>query len=161
MPSPSRASSGVAADAITDALLTASRLLVGLSIRSIAAVNDSITIAQFRMLVVVRTQGKMKLSVLAEQLGVNPSTATRMIDRLIGAGLVDRRINPESRREVVVDLTDTGAAVVAKVMQQRRREIARIVAKMPDRHRLELVRALEAFSEAGGEPPAGTSEDWI
>lgn len=160
--SPSRPSAGVAADAVTDAVLAASRLLVALSVRSIASVDESITIAQFRMLVVLSTRGHLKLSMLAEHLGVNPSTATRMIDRLIAADLVDRQVNPMSRREVVVDLTRTGASVVNRVMQQRRREISRIVARMPDRHRLELVRALESFSEAGGEPPVGAgAEDWI
>lgn len=160
--SPSRPTAAGTADAVTDAVLAASRLLVAVSVRSIASVDESITIAQFRMLVVLSTRGPMKLSLLAEHLGVNPSTATRMIDRLIAADLVDRQVNPASRREVVVDLTSTGAAVVTKVMQQRRREIAKIVARMPDRHRVELLRALESFSEAGGEPPAeGPSEGWI
>jgi DNA-binding MarR family transcriptional regulator len=152
----------VSADAVTDAVLTASRLLVAVSARSIASVDESITISQFRMLVVLSTHGHTKLSVLAEHLGVNPSTATRMIDRLITAGLVDRQVNPASRREVVVDLTATGASVVTRVMQQRRKEISRIVARMPDRHRVELVQALEAFSEAGGEAMTnGEPEDWI
>lgn len=163
VPTPSRAvTQAVSADAVTDAVLTASRLLVAVSVRSIASVDESITISQFRMLVVLSTRGPMKLSVLADHLGVNPSTTTRMIDRLIAAGMVDRHVNPVSRREVVVSLTPAGASVVTRVLQQRRREISRIVARMPDRHRLELVEALEAFSDAGGEPAtAGTPEDWI
>jgi DNA-binding MarR family transcriptional regulator len=151
-------------DTITDAVLTASRLLVAVSVRSVAAVDESITIPQFRLLVVLSTSGPMNLSVLADQLGVNPSTTTRMIDRLIASDLVDRQPNPQSRREVVVELTRTGVSVVAQVMQRRRREIARIVGRMAAQHRRGLFAALEAFSRAGGEPPVSISRpdtDWI
>lgn len=165
-PSSTRGSGVTSADTVTDAVLRASRLLVGLSARSIAAVDDTITLPQFRLLVVLSTHGGLKLSALAEYLDVKSSTATRMIDRLVAAGLVEREINPISRREVVIDLTGTGASVVTRVTQSRRREIAAIVAHMPAPHRTWLVDALEAFSEAGGEPPIdGTADrraaDWI
>jgi DNA-binding MarR family transcriptional regulator len=136
---------------VTDAVLTASRLLIGVSATSISAVDESITIPQFRMLVVLRAEGPVKLSTLAEHLGVQPSAATRMVDRVIAAGLVSRQASPTSRREVLLDLTETGARIVARVTQQRRQEIGRIVARMPDRRRAQLIEALESFNEAGGE----------
>ncbi len=143
-------------------MVTASRLLIAVSASSIAAVDETITIPQFRMLVVLRTRGAMKQSVLADHLSVNPSTINRMVERLIAAGLVDRQVNPESRREVVLDLTETGRRTVIRVTQQRRREIARIVARMPVHRRTQLVEALEAFTEAGGEPPVDEPrDDWI
>ena len=155
--SPQRASSAEApdpddVDAMTDAVLTASRLLVAVSARSIAAVDESITIPQFRLLVVLDTRGPLKLSALAEHLAVNPSTVTRMTDRLVAAGLVSREANPASRRELVVSLTETGAAVVREVTRRRRAEITRIVGRMPTTARSGLVRALNAFTEAGDEP---------
>ena len=152
------------ADAVTDAVLTASRLLVAVSVRSIAAVDESITLAQFRLLVVLSTRGAVNLSMLADQLGVNPSTATRMIDRLIAAGLVSRETSPTSRREVVVALTEDGAAAVRQVTARRRKEIAKIVGRMPSKHRHGLVDALGAFADAGGEPPVSAhdgSTEWI
>ncbi|HEX3647758.1 MAG TPA: MarR family transcriptional regulator [Pseudonocardiaceae bacterium] len=142
------------ADAVTDALLHASRLLVAVSARSIASVDESITLPQYRLLVVLFNYGPLKLATLAEHLGVNPSTATRMIDRLIATRLATRQINPSSRREVVVELTDAGATVVSRATSRRRDEIADIVARMPDHHRRDLVAALESFADAGGEPPA-------
>jgi DNA-binding MarR family transcriptional regulator len=162
-----RAGGVTSADTVTDAVLRASRLLVGLSARSIAAVDESITLPQFRVLVVLSTRGAMNLSALAEHLDVKPSTATRMIDRLVITGLVEREVNPISRRQVVIDLTGTGASVVAEVTKLRRREIANIVANMPAPHRRWLVDALDAFSQAGAEPPvpddltAPHLTDWI
>lgn len=151
-------------DAVTEAVVTASRLLVAVSARSIASADESITLPQFRLLVLLSSRGPMNLSALTEQLGILPSTGTRMIDRMVGAGLVDRQVSPVSRREIVVRLTDDGAAIVAKATQKRRREIARIVARMPERSQAELVTVLEQFNEAGGEPaardvPGGV--DWI
>lgn len=153
---------GADADAVADAVVTASRLLIAVSASSIAAVDETITIPQFRMLVMLRTRGAMKQSVLADHLGVHPSTINRMAERLVGVGLVNRQVNPSSRREVVLDLTESGSRTVTRVTQQRRKEIARIVARMPLARRTQLVEALEAFSEAGGEPPVGEPrDDWI
>ncbi|HJP78989.1 MAG TPA: MarR family transcriptional regulator [Pseudonocardiaceae bacterium] len=145
------------ADAVTDAVLTASRLLVAVSARSIAAVEESITLPQFRLLVVLSTRGAVKLTQLAEQLGVAPSTATRMVDRLVSADLVSREVNPNSRRELVVSLSAAGQAVVRQVTQRRRRDIARIVARMPEQQRQGLIDALEAFTAAGDEPSSISS----
>lgn len=144
-------------DAVTDAVLTVSRLLVAVSARSIAAVDESISLAQFRLLVVLHTKGEQKVTTLADALGVNPSTATRAIDRLLDRGLVDRHMNPQSRREMRISLTTAGRRVVRDVTRRRREEIAAIVERMPTTHQRGMVRALRAFSDAGGEPPAGAS----
>jgi DNA-binding MarR family transcriptional regulator len=45
---------------------------------------------------------------LAEALGVHQSTATRVCDRLVGKGLVERSSGHPSRREVQIDLTPQG-----------------------------------------------------
>lgn len=150
-------------DALTDAFLTASRLLVAVSARSIGAVDDSITVAQFRALVVLDTRGPVKLTTLAEYLAVTPSTASRMVDRLVLAGLAGREASPTSRRELIVSLTGQGAAVVRSVTERRRAEITRIVSRMPAPARRGLVRALKSFAEAGGEPPldAGADVPWL
>ncbi|MFV8316095.1 MarR family transcriptional regulator [Mycobacterium sp. 23] len=141
-------------DMITDALLTASRLLVGISANSIAAVDDTITIPQFRTLVILSNRGPVNLATLATSLGVQPSATGRMVDRLVGAGLIDRLPHPTSRRELLASLTKRGREVVSKVTANRRSEIARIVEKMPAAERHGLVRALTAFTAAGGEPDA-------
>jgi DNA-binding MarR family transcriptional regulator len=142
-------------EAVTSAVLTASRLLVAVSARSLAMAEERVTLPQFRMLVVLAGHAEIKLVTLAERLAVNPSTAMRMVDRLTAAGLVSREVNPERRREVVLRLTAAGQHIVYQVTSQRRREIAAIVARMPPDQRTGLVTALRAFSEAGGEPPAG------
>ncbi|RSM85245.1 MarR family transcriptional regulator [Kibdelosporangium aridum] len=148
-------------DAVTDAVLAASRLLVAVSARSIAAVDDTITIPQFRLLVVLDSEGPQKLASVAQALGVNPSTATRMVDRLVAAGLIDRQPNPTSRRELVVGLTRRGRTVVSNVTKRRRAQIEQIVGQMSPTSRRGLVRALSAFAVAGGESVDNAEVFWV
>ena len=144
---------------ITDALLTASRLLVGISAHSIAQVDETITLAQFRTLVILSNRGPINLATLATLLGVQPSATGRMVDRLVSAGMIDRLPHPTSRRELLAALTKRGRDVVAKVTANRRAEIARIVEQMPAAERHGLVRALTSFTAAGGEPDASVDID--
>jgi DNA-binding MarR family transcriptional regulator len=139
-------------DSITDALMTSARLLIAISATSIAAVDENITIPQYRTLVILSNEGSINLATLAARLGVKPSATGRMVDRLVLAGLIDRLPHPTSRRELLAALTPRGRKVVRQVTTHRRAEIARIVEKMPPAERHGLVRALTAFTVAGGEP---------
>ena len=152
------------ADELVSALLTASRALVGVSARSLGKVEDAVTITQFRTLVVLEGHGDTRLNQLAERLGVTPSTALRMVDRLIAAHLVTREENKADRREVLIALTREGARLVCEVTERRRAEIAAIVAAMPQEGRQEVVAALNAFAQAAGEATpsvdAAARPDW-
>jgi DNA-binding MarR family transcriptional regulator len=145
-------------DAVTAEVLTASRLLVAISARSLAAVEERVTLPQFRMLVVLAHANETKLIALAERLTVHPSTAMRMIDRLTSAGLTHRRINPANRRETLLRLTHAGRQIVDDVTARRRNDIATIVAQMSTDQRLGLITALHAFNQVGREPPADKPE---
>ncbi|MEU6412750.1 MarR family transcriptional regulator [Microbispora sp. NPDC046933] len=140
-------------EAVTAAVLTASRVLVAISARSLAAAEDRVTLPQFRMLLVVG-QGETKLVTLADKLGVNPSTAMRMADRLAAAGLLKREVNPQNRRETLLRLTGNGRRIVDEVTARRKEEIAGILTRMPASQRQALIVAMREFNDAAGEPPA-------
>jgi DNA-binding MarR family transcriptional regulator len=135
------------------AALTASRVLVGVSARSLAAVESEVTLPQYRALVVLAERGEQRVSALAEALDIHPSTATRLCDRLASKNLIHRAASPTSRREVGVGLSAEGSALVELVTKRRRAEIARIVRRMPTRSRPDLIAAFEAFAAAAGEVP--------
>ncbi len=147
----------VTATAVNDAVSTASKLLVAVSARSIESVDESMTLARFRMLVMLSVRGPLIPSVLANHLDVTAATVTRMINKLVTAGLVNKQPNPLCRREVVVGLTAAGAGVVARVTERRHHEITRIVGRMPARSRRDLVTVLKAFNEAGEQMPASAT----
>jgi DNA-binding MarR family transcriptional regulator len=116
-------------------------------------VDETITIPQFRTLVILSNRGPMNLATLAGLLGVQPSATGRMVDRLVGVGLIDRLPHPTWRRELLAELTKRDREVVHQVTAHRRVEIAGIVERMPPERR-GLVHALTAFTAAGGEPAA-------
>lgn len=141
-------------DDLVTAVLTASRVLVAVAAASLAGTEGTVTLAQFRMLGMLDSHGETNLNGLAEALGVNASTALRMVERLLAAGLVTRHDNIRNRREVVIALSQHGAELVWRVTDRRRAEIARIVRQMPPDQRDALVTALNAFADAAGEPHA-------
>jgi DNA-binding MarR family transcriptional regulator len=149
----------VGVDELVTSVLTASRLLVSVSARSLAAIEDTLTLPQFRMLVLLDSRGAMNISRLGEHLDVNPSTAMRMVDRLVAAGMVTRDSDASPGRAVAIALTTAGHRVVQQVTTRRRKEIARIVLAMPAQQRARLIEALDTFSAAGGEPRAAEAED--
>lgn len=141
-------------DALTDSLLVASRLLIAISVRSIAEADVDITLVQFRTLMLLSAHGPINLATLASDLNVQPSTTSRMVDRLVRAKLIERRASPSSRREVRIELTDDGREIVRRVLRRRRDEIEGVVRKMPAEQRVGLVRALTSFTVAGNDPTA-------
>jgi DNA-binding MarR family transcriptional regulator len=140
-----------AADA-TDAVVTASRVLVSVAARSIADLGD-VTLAQHRTLVVLAQRGPQPVGALADALAVNPSTVTRMVERLVRQNLVERNRSAEDRREVVVGITHTGRRLVDEVTARRRAEVTAILRRMTNAQQVALVASLRAFAEAAGEVP--------
>jgi len=144
------------ADPVVDALLRASRALVAITARSLSAVNDDVTLPQFRSLVVLATAGPQTVSALADRLAVHASTMTRMCNRLVTRGLVVRAPSAVDRREVVIALTTMGTSVVENVMAARRRELDEVVRRMGDDDRVAVVTALTKFAHAAGEDSNST-----
>jgi len=142
-------------DTVTDALLQATNALVGIAFRTVPT-EGGVTLSQFRTLVLVDGERGMRSADLAEALGVSPSTATRMCDRLVRSGLLRREPAADDRREVRLSLTATGAKIVRDGLTRRRRALARLVAQIPVEDRASFVRGLRVFGGAGrsGKDPA-------
>ncbi|MEP6559808.1 MAG: MarR family transcriptional regulator [Nakamurella sp.] len=111
-------------DDMVTALLTASLALVGVSAASLAAVEETVTLTQFRTLVLLSQHGDTTIVKMAERLGVNPSSAQRQVDKLVRIGMVTRSENPADRRELLVALAPAGRTVVNTVTAKRRQVLA-------------------------------------
>ena len=64
---------------LTEAVLTASRVLVAVAARSLAEHEGEVSLQQYRGLVVLASRGPQRPVDLAEALGVDPSTATPLM----------------------------------------------------------------------------------
>lgn len=51
---------------------------------------------------------RLRMSDLAVQTSMSTSGITTVVERLLGAGLVDRTVAPGDRRSLVIELTDAG-----------------------------------------------------
>jgi DNA-binding MarR family transcriptional regulator len=135
-------------------LRAAARMLTGVALRSLDVLGGSVSLPQFRALAVLDDLGPARSARVAEALGLEPSTVTRLTNRLIAAGHVTRRADPSNRSAVMLDLTDTGRRMVAEVVGWRRRELRRILLHLEagDRDMLTKVlgRLVEAASEGQG-----------
>lgn len=140
-----------AGDELVDAVLGASRALVAVAARSLVHVAEDVTLAQYRVLVELAARGPQRVADLAEAVGVDPSTMTRMADRLVRKGLVSRRRASTDRRSVRVSLAPPGRQLVLEVTHRRRAELAVILSRLRDQDRRPVLGALRAFADAAGE----------
>ena len=128
-------------------LLTASRALIALSAQSLVEVEDTLTLSEFRALVVLRSHGPMRVARLAQRLGFGAETTARVSARLVEVGFV-------SQADSTLQLTDTGLGIVDAVTASRRAALTEVAARMSEGEQRQLVDALLVFAEAAGEPIA-------
>ena len=128
--------------------MDATRALVGIAAQSLAAISDDVTLAQFRVLVLLDDRGPQTMGALARSLDVRPSTATRICDRLVEKHLIGRGTDGRDRRAVRAHLTVEGNRLVDRAMRRRRRELERVLDRMPAEAQRRLARSLAEFARA-------------
>jgi DNA-binding MarR family transcriptional regulator len=74
-----------------------------------------------RMIARGEDEEPLRMTELADRLGIVPRSLTTVIDALEEAGLVRREIDPRNRRAILLRLTDRGTAVRDDLREARRR----------------------------------------
>jgi DNA-binding MarR family transcriptional regulator len=85
---------------------------------------------------------------LAARLRVDPSTATRAVQRLEADGLVERYPSPEDGRVVLVRITDEGARRHSEVAARRSTAMMHILSEFEPDDRARLADLLDRFVES-------------
>jgi DNA-binding MarR family transcriptional regulator len=134
--------------AVVDAVLAASRVFVAVASNALVGTTPQVTLPQFRALVLLEQHGPLSLVDLAEELGVVPSTASRMCDRLVAKKLVRRGIDQTNRRRVTLRLQPAGRALVEESTRRRKREIARLLHGIAKPDQDQLATALKLLVTA-------------
>lgn len=94
-----------------DDLLAAIRAVMRASLQAADEIGG-VSVTQLRALTVLHRAGRTNLAQLAAGMGVTVSTTSRLVDRLVAAGLVDRRTAPHNGREIALRLTRRGRATL-------------------------------------------------
>jgi len=111
-------------------------------------IDSGLTVTQLRSLFLIANRGSTNFRRLAEALKVTPSNVTGIIDRLEEQGLVSRTQNREDRREMTLQATDRGKALVSDLEGAGVKQMTRILSLLSVDELSSLVRGLSAFIKA-------------
>jgi DNA-binding MarR family transcriptional regulator len=131
-----------------ETMLSAARVFAAITAESIAQAGAGITLPQLRVLVLASRPGPLNATGVAEALDVHLSTASRICDRLVQGGLLDRRDRPEDRRQIELTLTEDGRQLLSKVTDHRQVVFGQILRRMDSDGRTSLIDALTGFIDA-------------
>src|ERR1700742_1572387 len=88
-----------------EVLQAATRVLAGVALRSLDVLDSAVPLPQFRLLAVLADLGPVPSGQAARTLGLDPSTVTRLADRMVAAGHASRGTDPRHRGVVTLTLT--------------------------------------------------------
>ena len=119
---------------------------------------DRLTLSQYSLLTSLATGGAARISQLAGEAGIAPSTASRILDALERRDIVRRAPSAEDRRGVVVSLTDAGReALNRQDAWMRGRQIA-FFADLPTTEQIVVSDLLVRLSDLIDELSAGPAD---
>lgn len=127
---------------LVERLMRSAHRLRRASVRSLAPLG--LTPAQERMLrLVSRGDTPWRMGELATRMGIVPRSATSLVGALEEAGLVERAIDPENRRSILVRLTEHGLEVQREIAVARAEAGEQLFAQLDDSEREVLAELLE------------------
>ncbi|GAB3402296.1 MarR family winged helix-turn-helix transcriptional regulator [Flindersiella endophytica] len=107
-----------------------------------------VTPGQLRVLRTLHhAEGALRVSELAERLGIVPRSATSAIDGLEAVGLVARAPDPGDRRATLVSLTDDGGRILLSVRRRKRDALIAQVERLNDEQRGALLALLRHLAD--------------
>lgn len=91
-----------------------------------------LTLPQLRVLFYVRAHPGTTTNALATTLGLTTATISGLVDKLVRAGLIERRQNADDRRVIPLWLTPEGQATVGEIRQGNRAYLAALAEQLGD-----------------------------
>jgi DNA-binding MarR family transcriptional regulator len=111
---------------------------------------------QLNALLVVEREEGINLRGLATQLRMILSSASRLCDRLVASGMVERAPGRADRREIALFLTPSSRQLLDHLRTTRRELLTDVLERMTPTGRASLLRGLAEFAAAAGEGPGST-----
>ncbi|MGX7872885.1 MarR family transcriptional regulator [Mesorhizobium sp. ORM6] len=98
-----------------------------LAFSEVAASAAGVTSQQYQAMLAIRAHPDRAIMIkeLAQQMLLKPNGAVQLVDRLVGAGLAERRQSSTDRRSVIVVMTGKGAALLERLAADHLREMSK------------------------------------
>jgi DNA-binding MarR family transcriptional regulator len=109
--------------------------------------EERIPIEQLRVLEVLAAREALPMGELATSALVEPTTLTKMIDRMVADGMVMRTMDPQDRRRVLVMLAPAGWVAYERLSQLTTSQESRIKKRLPKAKLAELRTLLRGLTE--------------
>lgn len=123
------------------------------------ATQTGVTGLQWRLLAWVSRNPGASQGFLADRLEVEPITVSRMVDRLVEAGHIERQADPADRRAWKIYLTDGATPIVSDLRAMADALVEQALAGLSPTERADLERLVlhvrENLSACGQEPSHG------
>ncbi len=103
---------------------------------------------QLKALLLISEEEAIRMRELARKLGGSFSNATVLVDRLVDRGLVERLMDPEDRRVVLVRATQEGQALIEQLVTSWRAISESVLEAMDPEDLAALRRGLDGLLEA-------------
>lgn len=107
-----------------------------------------VSMAQCQSLLKIAKNEETSVVKVAESMGLDTSTLSRMINNLVNLGLVNRVLNPEDRRYVSITLTDQGKKVCHLIEESINNYVARIYDLIPAEKQQQVVENVAVLADA-------------
>jgi len=101
--------------------------------------GDELSPSSMAALATIERRGPLTPSELAGFEGIKRPTATRVLQRLLEAGLIERTADPTDGRSAVVSVTKEGGSLLKKLRSRKNAYLAQRLRELPD----DDVKALE------------------
>lgn len=112
--------------------------------RSVLATPD-LSFTAFTVLWVLWIWGEQEARHVAEESGISRGTLTGVVTTLERRGLVRRRRHPDDRRSVLVAITSSGDALMARLFPVFNAEEAKVSTDLDDAQKAQLADALRTI----------------
>ncbi len=98
--------------------------------------------------IVDEADGQTTVGGVAEQLGIDPSAASRTVSELISQGFLERLASQRDGRRTVLRLTPAGVALRDRYRRQHRQAFEHITRDWPAEERLQFARLLRRYVDS-------------
>jgi MarR family transcriptional regulator, organic hydroperoxide resistance regulator len=109
---------------------------------------EGVPVEQLRILEMLADAGALAMGSLAAGALLEPTTLTKIIDRMVADGLVVRALDPNDRRRVLIALTPAGESVHQRLRRISTSQEARIKKRLPRAKLVELRSLLRGLTGA-------------
>lgn len=140
--------------AFVDSLDAAQSVLRSVADQALSDLGGGITTTQLRLLDRLERLGESRLIDLADALSIAPSTATRLCDTLADRQLIVRHRRGRDRRELQIQLTETGTRLLGAVRSRTAGVWEEILDRIThdERHRVMAILGKLAEGPAASSP---------